>query len=352
MGRKKFLAIDVFSGCGGLTQGLKNAGFKIIGAIENDALAAETYRLNHSYVCLWEKDIRYVSGLAVLRKLNLNPGDLDLLAGCPPCQGFSSLRTLNGNKKIKDSRNDLIKDFIRLVRVLKPKTVMMENVKGLKKDKRLNFFCNSLKKFGYDFSEPSILNAANYGVPQRRERLIVMAGRFGTIPYAPPSGRTITVYNKIGKMRYPHKNNKDFLHRNEENRSKQIKKIIKMIPKDGGCRRDLGKRFSLECHKKCDGFKDVYGRMSWDSPAPTITGGCINPSKGRFLHPTHNRTITLREASLLQSFPRRYKFSLKQGRFAIAQMIGNALPPEFIRRQAIEIDNYLKLHRREYAGCR
>lgn len=352
MGRKKFLAIDVFSGCGGLTQGLKNAGFKIIGAIENNALAAETYRLNHPHVYLWEKDIRRIPGSAVLRRLKLSPGDLDLLAGCPPCQGFSSLRTLNGRKKIKDSRNDLIRDFIRFVRVLRPKVVMMENVKGLKKDMRLRLLCDSLRKFGYVFFEPSILNAANYGVPQRRERLIVMAGRFGTVPYALPSEHTVTVYSKIGRMKYPYKCNKDFLHRNEENRSKRIKKIIKMIPKNGGSRRDLGKRFSLECHKKCDGFKDVYGRMSWNSIAPTITGGCINPSKGRFLHPTHNRAITLREAALLQSFPKRYKFSLKQGRFAVAQMIGNALPPEFIRRQAIEVDNYLMLHRREYVRHR
>jgi DNA (cytosine-5)-methyltransferase 1 len=106
---------------------------------------------------------------------------------------------------------------------------------------------------------------------------------------------------------------------------------------------DLGKGRQLECHKKCNGFKDVYGRMAWDDVSPTITGGCFNPSKGRFLHPTKNRAITLREAALLQTFPADYFFSTVRGKCPAAQMIGNALPPEFIRRHATEIRKKLAL---------
>jgi DNA (cytosine-5)-methyltransferase 1 len=120
-------------------------------------------------------------------------------------------------------------------------------------------------------------------------------------------------------------------------RSKRVADLIRDIPKDGGSRGDLPKKRQLACHKKSDGFRDVYGRMAWDKVSPTITGGCFNPSKGRFLHPVKNRTITMREAALLQSFPRSYKFNSDIGTQAIALMIGNALPPEFIRRHALAI---------------
>ena len=117
--------------------------------------------------------------------------------------------------------------------------------------------------------------------------------------------------------------------------------LIRLIPKDGGSRLDLGRQRQLGCHRRCDGFKDVYGRMAWDDVSPTVTGGCVNPSKGRFLHPTKNRCVTLREAALLQSFPPTYRFSLRRGKFPAAQMIGNALPPEFIRRHAKQVGKHL-----------
>jgi len=122
-----------------------------------------------------------------------------------------------------------------------------------------------------------------------------------------------------------------------------IKELIKKIKKDGGSRTDLLKRNQLKCHRKFDGFRDVYGRMAWNEVAPTITSGCINPSKGRFLHPTKNRAITLREAALLQSFPSSYYISLRRGKYAAAALIGNALPPEFARRQAISVKHHLNL---------
>lgn len=112
-----------------MTLGLKRAGFKVLGAVELDPLAIETYKTNHPDVYVWEKDIRELSGSEILERCKLDKGDLDLLAGCPPCQGFSSIRTLMGHKQIKDERNDLIFDFLRLIEELEPRTVMMENVK-------------------------------------------------------------------------------------------------------------------------------------------------------------------------------------------------------------------------------
>jgi DNA (cytosine-5)-methyltransferase 1 len=127
----------------------------------------------------------------------------------------------------------------------------------------------------------------------------------------------------------------------ENERSPKVRKLIADIPKDGGSRGDLPKRRQLQCHKKNDGFHDVYGRMAWDDVAPTITSGCFNPSKGRFLHPEQDRAITMREAALLQGFPRSYFFDATIGKSALALMIGNALPPEFIRRHAVEIRSAL-----------
>ena len=120
------IAIDLFSGCGGLTLGLKWAGFKVVGAVEIDSLSVETYKANHQEVKVWETDIRKLSASTVMRDTGLSLGESDLLAGCPPCQGFSSMRTLNGGRKIDDSLNDLIFDFLRFVRRLKPKAIMME----------------------------------------------------------------------------------------------------------------------------------------------------------------------------------------------------------------------------------
>jgi DNA (cytosine-5)-methyltransferase 1 len=114
-----------------------------------------------------------------------------------------------------------------------------------------------------------------------------------------------------------------------------------LVPKNGGSRTDLPSKYQLKCHKKTKGFKDVYGRMWWDKPSPTITGGCSQPSKGRFLHPEENRSITLREAALLQTFPKDYRFSLKAGRQGVATMIGNALPPAFIQFHASRLLRHL-----------
>ena len=335
---KKPSAIDLFSGCGGLTLGLKQAGFRVVGAVENDPLAVETYRANHGRVRVWPQDIRNLPAVEVMRKLRLRRGQLDLLAGCPPCQGFSTMTTLNGRIG-QDEQNDLVFEFLRFVRVFRPKAVMLENVPKLAKNRRFKKLRSELQKLGYEVNH-GILDAGDYGVPQRRRRLILLAGRNAQIPFARPARHRPSVREALRKIG-PRRARTDLLHTLGEKRSEAVRTLIRLIPKDGGSRLDLGRQRQLGCHRRCDGFKDVYGRMAWDDVSPTVTGGCVNPSKGRFLHPTKNRCVTLREAALLQSFPPTYRFSLRRGKFPAAQMIGNALPPEFIRRHAKQVGKHL-----------
>jgi DNA (cytosine-5)-methyltransferase 1 len=243
------------------------------------------------------------------------------------------LRTRNGANHNRDRRNDLVNEMLRFAKAFRPKTVMMENVPRLYHYKPFKNLCKGLRDLGYNV-KVEIKDAARYGVPQRRRRLILLAGLGFEIPFAVEARYTRTVREAIGRLKEPGKR-KDALHNiPEKKRSKRVIELIRDIPKDGGSRGDLPRDRQLDCHKRSSGFKDIYGRMAWDAVAPTITGGCFNPSKGRFLHPTKDRPITMREAALLQGFPPRYRFKIKAGKEAIALMIGNALPPEFIRRHA------------------
>lgn len=336
----KPIALDLFSGCGGLTLGLKQGGFKVLGAVDNDPLSVETYRVNHPEVTVWNEDIRKLDPVLIQSTLKLETGDLDLLAGCPPCQGFSTMRTLNGARYIDDSRNDLLFDFMRFVYALRPKAVMIENVPGLEQDWRFSIFWNLMEKTGY-VGDKGVFNAAMFGVPQRRHRLIYLAGLQKSIPFAEPTDDLMTVSEAIGGLPKAGTSG-DALHDLPERRSPRIMELIRRIPKDGGSRSDIPEQDQLDCHKKCDGFKDVYGRMAWNRVAPTITSGCYNPSKGRFLHPEEDRAITLREAALLQGFPKGYKFITRRGKAAVAAMIGNALPPPFVAMHARTVYDALK----------
>ncbi|GAA3842933.1 DNA cytosine methyltransferase [[Pseudomonas] carboxydohydrogena] len=333
--KTKYTAIDLFSGCGGLTLGLKLAGFKVLAAIEKDTLAVQTYKANHADVVVCHDDIVAVKAGSLRKRLNLAVGELDLLAGCPPCQGFSALRTRNGATQKRDKRNGLITEMMRFTRAFRPKTVMMENVPGLAEHWSFKKLCRDLRNLGYRV-EWDIKDARYYGVPQRRKRLILVAGHRFDVPLAKETNNIKTVWEAIGGLKAPG-HSRDKLQNLTENRSEKVLSLIRAIPKDGGSRTDLPKSWQLACHQRTDGFKDIYGRMAWHEPAPTITGGCFNPSKGRFLHPEANRAITLREAAILQSFPRRYRFPADRSKESIALMIGNALPPTFIRRHASEI---------------
>lgn len=238
------------------------------------------------------------------------------------------MRTLNGALLIEDSRNELLLEFRRFVEAFRPRAVMMENVPGLAVDERFASFCSKMKRLGY-VGDYRILNAAEYGVPQRRRRLIYLAGLGLEIPFADKARKLKTVRDAIDGLPRAGKSG-DPVHDMPERRTPKVMDIIQRIPKDGGSRTDLSEEFQLDCHKRSGGFRDVYGRMAWSDVAPTITSGCFNPSKGRFLHPEEDRAITMREAALLQGFPRAYRFPTTSNKSAVALMIGNALPPPFI----------------------
>lgn len=344
--RWKPRAVDLFAGCGGLSLGLRQAGFRVAAAVEIDPLAAETYRKNHPDVQLWQGDIRKLSARTVARRLNLPNGGLSLLAGCPPCQAWSRMPRLNGGRQVRDRKQkDLVLQFLRFVRVLRPKALMLENVPDLAKDPRMSVLRRTLRKLGYSYVQ-KVVDASEHGVSQRRRRMILLAGKLGPLRFPTGKARRKTVEDVIGELRPPGLSG-DPLHDMTEHRSLKVINLIAAIPKDGGSRRDLGRRRQLGCHKRCDGFGDVYGRMAWNEVAPTITSGFVNPSKGRFLHPTQDRTITLREGALLQGFPRGYKVSLREGKFRAAELIGNALPPPLIRRLASPLVPYVRRQKRQ-----
>lgn len=330
--KNKLTAIDLFSGCGGLSLGLSRAGFKVLAAIESEPFAAETYRANHPNTLLIEKDITRVRPRYLRDKLGLKRGALDMLAGCPPCQGFSRLWTMNGSYESDDPINDLVLQFKKFIDVFLPKAVMMENVPDLASNERHQTLCTFLRSKRYSI-ETRVCDAADFGVPQRRHRMILIATRSVKPKFARKGRKRALVKTAIGHLHRPGQGD-DPLHDYEVRRSVEVMDRIRLIPKNGGSRSQLPESEQLACHKDHDGFKDVYGRMKWDLPSPTITGGCINPSKGRFLHPTQNRAITLREAALLQGFPEKYHFDMTRGRYHAAQMIGNAFPPTFAERHA------------------
>ena len=333
-----FLSVDLFSGIGGLTVGLKQAGFVIKTAVELDEIAVKTYKLNHRKTKVINKDIRKVS-ISSLKK-NLGREKLSLLAGCPPCQGFSSVRRLNKKQTIRDNRNQLILEYLRLVRGLKPLTIMMENVPGIKDYYLFDVLLKELKKLKYHV-DYRIVNVKDYGVPQRRRRMVLVGSRLGEISVAKETNEKLTVRDVIGSLKLRN----DPIHNTVETRTPKITKMISRIPKDGGSRKDLPKKYELECHTKENiGFNDIYGRLRWDDYSTTITGGCLSPSKGRFLHPEENRAITAREAALLQSFDINYKFPPGISKTSASTLIGNALPPKFSYIQSKNIMTHLKEH--------
>jgi DNA (cytosine-5)-methyltransferase 1 len=327
---------------------MKLAGFEIVGGVEIDALSAETYRLNHPRAELWVTDIRQLDPGKVMADLHLKEGELDLLAGCPPCQGFSTIRTRRKMTAVEDPRNALVADFLRFARVIRPRAIMLENVPGVVSFDGFKEVERLLTEAGFK-CRYGVFDASDYGVPQRRKRFVLLGSRTGEIPFARPAKQKKTVRDAIGALAEVGHSG-DPLHDVSEKRRGRVSEMISRIPHDGGSRADLPGRFQLRCHRTCEGFRDVYGRMAWDQIAPTITAGCINPSKGRFLHPEQDRAITPREAALLQSFPPTYKFSLRQGKYGAARLIGNAFPPEFARRHARQVALHLAASESETHG--
>jgi DNA (cytosine-5)-methyltransferase 1 len=346
--------VDLFCGIGIGSLGFVKAGFKIAAAVDIDADACRIHEANLGVAPI-VGDLRQVTGAAILKRADLKRGELPLCVGCPPCQGFSSLRVTRLEKGQRDNRKSLLRVFARLIDELLPKVVILENVRGLAFQRNKVFFDEfvmHMRRLGY-FCDYKVLDAADFGVPQHRHRLILIGSRNGvsvlpeTTHSDPGSGDKKTPWKTVREaignlppLKAGQRDDRIPLHEAAAH-SKSVLEIIRNIPPDGGGRRDLSRRLWLPCHKKLAnkkkrGAESIYGRMRWNAPSPTITTRSHVPSCGRFVHPTQDRSITLREAARLQSIPD--DFNITGSKERVGQWIGNAFPldlAESLGRQAI-----------------
>jgi len=337
-------AIDLFSGCGGLTLGLRRSGFQIKLAIEKDPIAASTFSINHTDTEVVPEDIRDVTVERILS--SLGGAKLDLLAGCAPCQGFCSLTAKYARE---DPRNTLMLEMLRIITGTLPKVVLMENVPGITTRGKdiLSAFKETLRDSGYQITD-DIVQMADYGVPQFRRRYVLIASQVGTIdiPKAthsrlPSVDHDLLPWVTIGKVlndeKAPLTMKEAFArggpiaqnwHVVRTLEPQTIRRLNTAIPgKTWLC---IPEDVRPVCHRDgYKGFTNTYGRMASENVSPTITAGFTTPCKGRFGHPDMQRTtISVREGATLQTFPPDYYFDTSSMEEA-CHMIGNAVPPLF-----------------------
>lgn len=324
--------IDAFCGAGGLSLGLEWAGFDIIAAFDSDPYCIETYNRNRKKFVAIVADARTLSPEALLHGTAFSRGDIDLVAGGPPCQGFSS-QTRGAH--LGDPRNELVLHFIRLVRALLPRFFLFENVTGFGR-KRGKAFLGAIERelSEYDLV-PNVFNAADYGLAQTRQRFILVGRRRDVPgPYQPPPptvDRWRTVGEAIGDLPEPPEDGSDhplfFNHSRSRVSPKNIERFS-YVPQGGGWQ-DIPEHLRPPCHRRIKkgsgGWPDVFGRLEWSGQAPTITSGFDSFTRGRYGHPLQNRPLTPREAARIQGFPDWYRFY--GTRNAIRHQIGNAVPP-------------------------
>ena len=326
------VAIDLFSGAGGLSLGLRKAGFEVAAAVDNDPVAVKTYKANlGSHILLGS--IEEMSAKDLLAAAGISRGECTLLAGGPPCQGFSLQR--RGDRK--DARNNLVLEFLRMVEGIKPRFFLMENVGGLLAKHGAPFlreFSLRTSKLQYVIHVAK-LDASQFGVPQIRKRAFLFgeytpdfSSRF-KIP-EPRNNTVRTVRDAIGDLPSPPEDGQCHPHVPNHYREGRLAPInlerIRTVPQGGG-RDDLPKRLQLACHvnNPLHRHKDVYGRLSWDEPSVTLTAGFDSFTRGRFAHPVEDRSLTIREGARIQTFPDSFVF--EGNREDGARQVGNAVPP-------------------------
>ncbi len=348
-------AVDFFCGGGGMSYGLQKAGIQILAGIDYEISCKETYEANiknakfiHANVFeLREKDLE--------RTLNLSRNDDDLiLIGCSPCQYWSVIQT--SKQKSEQSKN-LLSEFQRFVEYFIPGYVVVENVPGVfsrRKESGLDVFIEKLESLGY-VVHFDIHNTKNYGVPQSRKRFTLVANRVTEDKLEPIElqDKVLTVRDVLGvengfpKIPAGHQDESDYMHSCAGLSEINLQRL-KLIPKDGGNRSAFADSpdLQLKCFiGKDDSFRDTFGRLWWDRPAPTITTKFFSISNGRFVHPEEDRALSLREGATLQSFPKTYVFKAT-GRDKIARLIGNAVPPKYAEQIGKAIIN--NAYRTEY----
>jgi DNA (cytosine-5)-methyltransferase 1 len=331
----KYTCIDSFSGAGGLSLGLIKAGFEILFSFDIDESSIKTQKLNINYFnheakCL---DISKLDSTLLMKSLGIKKGELTLFAGGPPCQGFSVQRI----GKDLDDRNSLVFEYIKKVIDFSPKFFLMENVPGIlgKRGKEiLEPALTFAEKNGY-YIHRRTLDAQDYGIAQRRKRVIIIGERLDNqkpkFQFPEPCKVKLTVKDIIFKLPEPPTDGSDHknfsLHRRDKLSSINLQRIKYL--KQGQGRQFLPTNLLANCHKlgsEIIGHRNVYGRMHWDEVAPTITARFDSFTRGLFGHPEQDRTISLREGALLQSFP--MDFNFYGNKVDIAKQIGNAVPPK------------------------
>ena len=336
-------AIDLYAGAGGATEGLKDAGFRVLAAVENDPEAAASYYANHPEVVPLFFDIRDAPIRDLRLALGLDRGELSLIKACPPCQGFSTL----GSRDRDDPINDLVGEVWAWVKEFRPLACLLENVAGLGADARFHNLVRRIRAAGYGVRTYEV-DAADFGVPQRRRRLIALGVRGrraadlperladalpATFDVSPrTAGEAIAAAGPIGGATDP-------VHRARRPKPHVLDRLRAIPP--GGGRFDLPPKLRLACHENMTARNATapYGRIKADEPAPTLTTRCTTPSCGRFVHPTEHRGISLREAALLQTFPPTYRFEGSYG--SIERQIGNAVPVRLARATGLAVLQYL-----------
>lgn len=340
---KQYKVIDCFCGAGGLSLGFEKAGFKVLYAFDLDEMAINTYKNNPKYHHgkAFVQDIYKVSKKGIEKSLGCELGDIDVVIGGPPCQGFSVQR--RGDDE--DPRNNLVLEYVRLLLEIKPLFFVMENVGGLLSPRGLPYLTKmteELEAAGYAIQKKK-LTASDFGVPQARKRVFIVGERTGDgvtrFSFPNPTGETQkTVRDSIEDLM--DKDEKDIPnHKSDKLSSINLKRI--QAVKEGEGRDSLPEALQLECHKKNVDHRhlDTYGRMSWDKPSPTITARFDSFSRGRFGHPVFDRTITLREGARLQTFPDDFEFL--GSKVEVARQIGNAVPPVLAEKVAEKIKECL-----------
>lgn len=330
--------IDLFAGCGGMTLGLERSGrFKSVFAVEWDHDAAETFRINfgdHIFEGAIEDVARFPSA--------------DVVVGGPPCQGFSPLNMA----RVGLERRSLWREYLRALEEAEPHAFVMENVPELLRSGEYAGFAEAAQYLGFQV-EGRILNAADYGVPQRRRRAISVGVRDGTFNWPEPThfpseaialaGRPWRTFrDAVGGL--PLKPSGINWHNSRNPRPQSLERY-RTIPNEGEGRFDLAERrpdITPACWlRKKTGSTDVFGRLWWDRPAFTIRTEFYKPEKGRYLHPSEHRPITVREAARCMSFPDDFAFPEDMSMTSVAKQIGNAVPPDLAGVIAVAVAEHL-----------
>ena len=337
MGSLAATAIDLFCGAGGLTRGLLDAGIRVASGYDIDPACEFPYEYNNPGARFKKLSVTELKD-DKLRELasSFPQGHKRILVGCAPCQTFS--KYAQGLDNDDDEKWLLLDEFARIVRQLQPDIVSMENVPELQRHPIFDRFLATLADEGFHFTadrEKQIVYCPDYGMPQHRRRLVILASKLGPIEIIPPTCKpgkyrdVRSVLKDLPQLAAGEISPTDPLHRSSRLSPMNLRRIVTSQP--GRTWRDWPRELIAKCHREESGktYPSVYGRMEWDKPSPTITTQFFGFGNGRFGHPEQNRALSLREGAILQTFPDDYQF-VKPGEnssFAtIGRMIGNAVP--------------------------